>query len=213
MGLLQLMFFVFLLDSTVSSKISVQAPTCGNNTFFIQYPFKLLQEGQIPHHISPYDLKCNRQGVVALNLPFSGEFFVRNIDYFQQKIQLYDPSSCLPKRLKNLSLSSSPFVAVSYQKYTFFSCPLDGLSSRNFTEIRCLRNSTASVVAISETSTMDEIKNLTSCKVSYSLQVPVSQVSDYLYNGIDGDLQLSWIDPSSKGESRGQSVYFIASSL
>lgn len=206
MGLLPLMFFVFLLDSTVCSKISVQAPTCGNNTFFIQYPFKLVQEGQIPHHISPYDLKCNRQGAVALHLPFSGEFYVRNIDYFQQKIQLYDPSNCLPKRLKNLSLSSSPFVAVSYQKYTFFSCPLESLSSSNFTEISCLRNSTASVVAASETSMIAEIKNLTFCKVSYTLQVPVSQVSEYVYNGIDGDLQLSWSDPSSRGESRGQFI-------
>lgn len=203
MASLQLKLFMVLLISAVCFKISVQIPTCGNNTFFIQYPFTLLQEGQNPHHITPYDLKCNRQKVVALNLPFSGEFYVRDINYFQQRIQLYDPSNCLPRRLKNLSLPSSPFMAVSYQNYTFFSCPLGSLSSRNLTAIRCLSNSTASVVAASETSMMDGIKNLTACKVLYSLQVPVSQVFEYAYNGIDGDLQLAWIDPSSKGNRRG----------
>ncbi|XP_047950763.1 uncharacterized protein LOC125196330 isoform X1 [Salvia hispanica] len=203
MASLQLKLFMVLLISAVCSKISVQTPTCGNNTFFIQYPFTLLQEGQNPHHTTPYNLKCNRQKLVALNLPFSGEFYVRDINYFQQKIQLYDPSNCLPKRLKNLSLPSSPFMAVSYQNYTFFSCPLGSPSSRNLTAIRCLSNSTASVVAASETSMMDGIKNLTACKVLYSLQVPVSQVFEYAYNGIDGDLQLAWIDPSSKGNSRG----------
>ncbi|KAH6779976.1 hypothetical protein C2S52_011213 [Perilla frutescens var. hirtella] len=185
-------------------RISAQTPTCSNNTFFIQYPFKLLQEGQNPHHISPYDLKCSRQGIVVLNLPFSGEFYVRNIDYFEQTIQLYDPGNCLPGRLKNLSLSSSPFLAVSYQNYTFFSCPPEIPSSRNFTAISCLSNSTDAVVATSAPSMVDEIRNSTGCKVIYSLQIPISPAFEYVNNGIGGDLQLSWIDSNSKGNIRGK---------
>lgn len=200
MGLLQVKLFLFLLLFAACLKISVQNPTCSNNTFFIQYPFKLLQQGQKSHHITPYVLKCNSQGIVVLNLPFSGEFYVRNIDYFQQKIQLYDPGNCLPERLKNLSLSSSPFVADSYQNYTFYSCPQESPSSRNLTAISCLSNSKASVVAVS---TMDEIRNLTGCRVIYSLQTPVSQVFESVYNGIDSDLQLAWNDPRSKGGPRG----------
>ncbi|KAL1536002.1 hypothetical protein AAHA92_28715 [Salvia divinorum] len=76
MGLLQLKLFMLLLVSAVCLEISVQTPTCGN-IFFIQ-------EGQNPHHITPYDLKCHRQAL-ALNLPFSGEFYVQDIAYFQQQ--------------------------------------------------------------------------------------------------------------------------------
>lgn len=208
MGFLQVKFFMFLLFSAVYPKISSQTLTCGDNNFYIQYPFQLLQEGQNPHHrghyVDQFILKCNNQGLVVLNLPFSGEFYVRDIDYFEQKIQLYDPGNCLPGRLKNLSMSSSPFQAVTYQNYTFFSCPPESLmSSHNFSVISCLSNSTASIFATSLLSMKDEITNLTGCSVIYNLQIPVSQLFQFEYNGFDGDLQLDWNVPSCKGDCKG----------
>lgn len=210
MGFLQVkLFLVFLLISAVYSEN--QIPTCGNNSFYIQYPFRLLQEGQKPHHKSHHHhqddnfiLKCNSQGFVVLNLPFSGDFYVRDINYFEQKIQIYDPGNCLPGRVKNLSLSSSPFVAEEYQNYTFFSCPPERVmvGPRNFSVISCLSNSTASIFATSKMSMVDEIKNLTGCKVIYSLNIPMKSPFDE-DNGIDDDLQLAWNDPSCKEDCKG----------
>lgn len=197
------LFFVILLTSTVCSEN--QTPTCGNNSFYIIYPFRLLQEGQKPHHKSHHHhdhnfiLKCNSEGFVVLNLPSSGEFYVRKIDYFEKKIQIYDPGNCLPGRVKNLNLSSSPFVAETYQNYTFFSCPPQ---SRNFSEISCLSNSTASIFATSQMSMVNEIKNLTGCKVIYSLDIPIPSPFDQ-DNGIDDDLQLAWNDPRCNEECKG----------
>ncbi|XP_020552631.1 putative RING-H2 finger protein ATL21A isoform X2 [Sesamum indicum] len=205
MGFLKVKFFLFLLISAINRKISGQTLTCGYNTFFIQYPFRLLQEGKSSHHrhrghSDQFILKCNSQGLAVLNLPFSGDFYVRNIDYFRQKIQLYDPGHCLPGRLMNFSLSFSPFVAVAYQNYTFISCPPE--SPHNSTVISCLSNSTASVLATSLMSKTEEILELKGCNAIVTLQIPVSSPNQYEYNGFDDDLLLAWDAPSCNGERK-----------
>ncbi|KAK4418520.1 putative RING-H2 finger protein ATL21C [Sesamum alatum] len=200
----------------IHGKISGQTLTCGNNTFFIQYPFRLLQEGQKSHHrhrghSDQFILKCNSQGLAVLHLPFSGDFYVRDIDYFRQKLQLYDPGHCLPGRFMNFSLSSSPFAAVTYQNYTFISCPPE--SPHNSTVISCLSNSTASVLATSLMSRTEEIMELKGCNVIVTLQIPVSSPDQYEYNGFDDDLLLAWDAPSCNGDCkdvRGSNSFTIA---
>ncbi|KAL0379400.1 UNVERIFIED_CONTAM: putative RING-H2 finger protein ATL21A [Sesamum angustifolium] len=205
MGFLKVKFLLFLLISAINRKISGQTVTCGNNTFFIQYPFRLLQEDQNSHHkhrghSDQFILKCNSQGLAVLNLPFSGDFYVRDINYFRQKIQLYDPGHCLPGRLMNFSLSFSPFVAVTYQNCTFISCPPE--SPHNSTVISCLSNSTASVLATSLMSKTEEILELKGCNVIVTLQIPVSSPDQYEYNGFDDDLLLAWDAPSCNGDCK-----------
>ncbi|KAL0426116.1 UNVERIFIED_CONTAM: putative RING-H2 finger protein ATL21C [Sesamum radiatum] len=215
MGFLKVKFLLFLLISAINRKISGQTVTCGNNTFFIQYPFRLLQEDQNSHHkhrghSDQFILKCNSQGLAVLNLPFSGDFYVRDIDYFRQKIQLYDPGHCLPGRLMNFSLSFSPFVAVTYQNYTFISCPPE--SPHNSTVISCLSNSTASVLATSLMSKTEEILELKGCNVIVTLQIPVSSPDQYEYNGFDDDLLLAWDAPSCNGDCKDYFQYIISCS-
>ncbi|KAL2468910.1 putative RING-H2 finger protein ATL21A [Forsythia ovata] len=192
MAILQVLFFLFLLFSLVYPKNSSPTPTCGNNSFYIQYPFHLQEEGQKPHRINGYqefNLRCTSEGIAVLNLaPSSGEFNVLDINYFEQKIELGDPGKCLPRRLMNLNLSSdSPFQALLYQNYTFLRCP-PGDESR---AIGCLSNSTVSMYATSSKSRVEEMKS-NGCSAVANLPIPVDSLDQFELNGFDGDFHLEW---------------------
>ncbi|XP_073038742.1 putative RING-H2 finger protein ATL21A isoform X2 [Primulina eburnea] len=194
--------FMFLLIPFVYPKLASPILTCGNNSFYIQYPFHLQQENHKPHP-DPFILQCNIQGITVLRLPFSGEFYVRDIDYFGQKIRLYDQGNCLFGRLVNFSLSKSPFYAVIYQNYTFFSCPTELVGSRNLTSISCLSNSTASVYAASSF-----VTNLTGCSVIFSSPIPVSKIDQFEHEGFNGDLDLGWSVPLCDEDCKGCCLRF-----
>ncbi|PRQ58442.1 putative chromatin regulator PHD family [Rosa chinensis] len=171
------------------------ASMCGNTGFPIRFPFGL--QGYQPKNCSypGFDLTCNTQGITVLRLPNSGEFFVRAIDYVTQEIQLYDPSSCLPKRLLSLNLSGSPFVAAFYQNYTFLSCPASFTESK-FTPIDCLSNSTTSVLATPSISLANSMSKV--CKIIATMPVPVSGIvesEDGFSTDFDSDLSLTWYEP------------------
>ena len=192
-----LLFFYFLfLFPIIYSSEECQISMCGNNNIPVRFPFHL--EGQKNPTNCGYpgfDLSCNRQNQSVLNLPFSGEFFVRQISYITQEILIYDPLNCLPKRLLHFNLSGSPFVSAFYQNYTFLSCPTSFTKSR-FTPIDCLSNSTHSVLATSSTNVA--LKMSASCEVITTLAVPVSrpvQFEDGFASTLDNDLHLTWYEP------------------
>ncbi|KAL2536341.1 putative RING-H2 finger protein ATL21A [Forsythia ovata] len=150
MGILKVVFFVFLQFLVINARNDCKTQFCGNNSFEVRFPFQLQGEQlQNCGYSAGFVLDCSiRRNKAVLNIPYSGNFLVRGIDYLKQEIQLYDPDDCLPGRLMDLNLSSSPFMADYYQNYTFFSCPSDIAKSR-FTTINCLSNSTISMLATS----------------------------------------------------------------
>ncbi|KAH0766411.1 hypothetical protein KY285_002282 [Solanum tuberosum] len=104
-----LVFFVyFLLFSSVYANYDCPLDSiCGNNPFDIRFPFGLQGPQNLQHCTYPgFNLKCNNQGRGILNLPGAGDFYVRDINYLTQEIQLYDPSNCLPKRLIDFQMPS-----------------------------------------------------------------------------------------------------------
>ncbi|KAJ4850942.1 hypothetical protein Tsubulata_030368 [Turnera subulata] len=68
-------------------------------------------------HLSKHKLQnCNNQGFTTLELPYSGSFLVRSINYRTQQIQLYDAEDCLARWLL-ISFNLSGPLGVN--------CPLD----------------------------------------------------------------------------------------
>ncbi|XP_022896471.1 RING-H2 finger protein ATL22-like [Olea europaea var. sylvestris] len=108
----------------------------------------------------------------------------------------------------SLNLSSSPFTAVSYQNYTFLSCPRNQATSFTglTTAIDCLSNLTTRILA---TRYQSEVMRLYMCKKIITLPVPVS----YLYeHGLPLKLELTWNVSSFNnpvGASNHQSVFRI----
>ncbi|XP_050386812.1 putative RING-H2 finger protein ATL21A [Argentina anserina] len=171
------------------------ASMCGSTGFPIRFPFGL--QGYQPKNCTypGFDLTCNTQGTTVLRLPNSEEFFVQAIDYVTQEIQLYDPASCLPRRLLNLNLKGSPFVASFYHNYTFLSCPASFTESK-FTPIGCLSNSTTSVLATPSTSLATSMSE--KCKIIATMPVPMSGIvptEDGFSANFDSDLSLTWYEP------------------
>ncbi|KAF5733516.1 hypothetical protein HS088_TW17G01060 [Tripterygium wilfordii] len=158
-----------------------EVSVCHGDQIGIRFPFSL--QGKQPQDCGypGFNLSCNDQGVTVLNLPYSGDFLVRNINYHTQQIQVYDSNNCLAGRLLSLNLSGSPFSAAFYQNYTFLRCPTQLVTPR-FTPINCLSNSTTSVLA---TSSMNLVNSMsTSCDIIDTLPTPVD---------LNDDLKLTWI--------------------
>ncbi|MED6146872.1 hypothetical protein PIB30_038732 [Stylosanthes scabra] len=172
----------------------------------IRFPFQL-QSNQLQRPYCGYPgfkLICMNDTKTVLDLPFSGEFYVRNINYLTQQIQVYDPDHCLPKRLLSLNLSGTPFVATLSRNYTFLSCKSSNAMSRSV-PIDCLSNSTYFVSAVPS---VDLANNSLpdSCKVIGRLSFPFSSTTFVRNIGDDltQDLQLTWNKPDCRVcESQG----------
>ncbi|XP_044493795.1 putative RING-H2 finger protein ATL21A [Mangifera indica] len=170
-----------------------QSSLCGIN-ISIRFPFQL--EDKQPKYCSypGFNLDCNSEGKTILKLPYSGDFFVRDIDYLAQQIYLYDPAKCLPRRFLSFNLTSSPFAA-TYRNYIFLSCPAQVTKSRAAV-IDCLSNSTNSVLATSSISLANSM--MESCQKIRTLQVPVSwpvEFDEGFSTDLNNDLQLTWDKP------------------
>ncbi|XP_009605364.1 putative RING-H2 finger protein ATL21A [Nicotiana tomentosiformis] len=202
MGNLQVFFVCFLLFSSVYAiaRYDCQDSMCGINHFDIRFPFGLQGTINLQHCSYPgFNLTCNSQGRAIVNVAGAGNFYVRDIDYVAQEIQLYDPSNCLPKRLVDFqSSSSSPFKAVFYRNYTFLACSTDLIKSQ-FNVIGCLSNSTTSTLATSSRSFAKEMTSLYNCSVNSTLSLPVSWTSEYesvFSTDLNLDLVLTWNEPN-----------------
>ncbi|KAK3194628.1 hypothetical protein Dsin_025938 [Dipteronia sinensis] len=177
---------------------------CGNDDVPIRFPFQVERKQSGNCSVPGFRIGCNIHGKTILNLPNSGQFFVREINYISQQISLYDPDNCLPGRLQSLNLSGSPFSVSFYHNYTFLSCPAQLTKSR-YAAIDCLSNSTTSVLA---TISMSLVNSMTpSCQIISTLPVPVSwpvQYDEGFSNDLNNDLQLTWYESDCIDcESRG----------
>ncbi|CAK9140512.1 unnamed protein product [Ilex paraguariensis] len=203
MGVMKVLILPFLLFPLIYAADNCPTAKCGGNDFTIRFPFWLEREQPRNCGYPGFNLICNGQGMTVLNLPHSGDFFVRSINYGEQVIQIYDPSNCLPGRLLDFNLSDSPFMAAYYQNYTLLSCPSDHTISR-FAAIDCLSNSTNKT--LSTTSTRLAV-SMTMCKVVVTLPVPVSWPNVYedsFTSDLTDDLQLTWDVPNCEDcEARG----------
>ncbi|RZC84819.1 hypothetical protein C5167_047601 [Papaver somniferum] len=226
MGSFQKLVFVFLFfsfqDLVTSVEDNCPIASCSENSLTptVQYPFSILKDNNQRKEIRKdcvyphgFDLSCRNRNETILKLPISGEFDVRDINYFTQRIQLSDPGECLPRRyLQNISLSGTPYVSEAYKFYIFSNCSTEGysnltqtygkMSTSIFYPIDCLSSSTHTVLATVSTKNMSIIHsmNTSNCKVIDS-NVTAPSKSDWSSNGDFhpfSDLYLTWVLPEKE---------------
>ncbi|XP_039004138.1 putative RING-H2 finger protein ATL21A [Hibiscus syriacus] len=198
--------FLLLLLCAAAAAEPCSIARCGKNKVPIRFPFR--QQGKQPENCGyrGFDLRCGSQDTIYLDLPYSGEFYVRDINHLDQQISLYDPGDCLPKRLLGLNLPGSPFVPVFIQNYTFLNCPTQVTTSR-FNAIDCLTNSTNSVLATSSARLANRIAS-SSCRIITVLSIPVpwqAKDDEEFTAALDADIQLTWNAPRC-GDCKEQGV-------
>lgn len=210
MDFLKLLLSLSLVCSLTFAANDCPVSTCGNYVLPVRFPFRLASQQPQNCGYPGFDLHCNSKDLTVMNLP-SGDFILRNINYREQVVELYDPYKCLPKRLMELSLSGSPFKAAYYQNYTFLSCPPESTTSR-FTSINCLSNSTSTTLA---TNSMNLAISLTMCEITVTLPIPVSQPDQLggdFTSDLSNDLHLTWDIPNCDDcEANGGSCAFKSS--
>lgn len=199
-----LLFLILILlhllhshPSSASSSYNCPTSLCGATPYSVHFPFRMIDQQPDICGYPGFDLECNSQNSVTLNLPNSGEFLVRNIDYRSQIVQVYDPSGCSADRLLSLDLSGSPFSVSPIRNYTLLSCPVELTTSR-FPIVTCLSNSTYSTVATSSVSFAMLMANRSSCQIIGSLWSPVSryQGQEGLTSNLNMDIFLTWDSPN-----------------
>ncbi|ESW19297.1 hypothetical protein PHAVU_006G112600 [Phaseolus vulgaris] len=199
MMFLKLLFHFFILFAVAYASSDCQYYSwCSDNNILIRFPFQI-QGQQHPYCGYPgFKLTCSNDSKTVITLPYTGKFFVRNINYLRQQMQVYDPDDCLPKRLLSLNLSGSPFiVASSLRNYTLLSCPTRHTGSQ-FIPIDCLSNSTSFVSAIPSVNFTNSL--LQSCHVLKKLSFPVLGPNQETFRDelLSGDLLLAWHAPDCR---------------
>ncbi|KAL4562622.1 hypothetical protein LXL04_026650 [Taraxacum kok-saghyz] len=192
-----ILILLHLLHPSSASSPNCPISYCGSTPYSVHFPFRMLNQQPDICGYPGFDLYCNRQKTVTLNLPNSGKFSVRNIDYRSQIVQVYDPSGCSASRLLNMDLSGSPFSASPIRNYTLLSCPVEVATSR-FPIVTCLSNSTYSTLATSSVSFAMLMANRSACQIIGSLRSPVSryQFQEGLTSNLNTDIFLTWDAPN-----------------
>ncbi|XP_057720559.1 rust resistance kinase Lr10-like isoform X1 [Arachis stenosperma] len=127
-----LLLVLFLAPNSVTVNCRC-TDNCGR--IKIQFPFHLKNSilNENATYLPGFELSCNDKHQALLKLPKvpSVSFFVKQIDYKSQQIQIYHPNNCLASQLLALGNSStSPFRFISpyyggetsYNNVSFFRC-------------------------------------------------------------------------------------------
>ncbi|CAK7324150.1 unnamed protein product [Dovyalis caffra] len=201
MGLsLVCLFMLVLVGYGVGLNDVCQEARCKKHGPVIRFPFRL-RDKQPDHCGYPgFDLSCTDRKETLLELPTSVKLNIKKIDYAAQLITATDPDNCLPKQLRNLSLSTSLFKFASHyvNDYALFNCT--SWKDNSYTQIRCLSGSGYDIYAYGSDSIIG-YTDLTSCTKIYNL----SSIPDEIV-GKDNSLQLKWSGPAcgANCEARGK---------
>lgn len=177
-----LIFFLNILQNfpnfVTSEELCPIYQWCGKDEPTIRFPFTIKGHKNELCGYPGFNLKCNSLNRTILELPNSGEFLVLNIYSFMQKIEIYDPDNCFPKRLLNLNLSGSPYkLGDSTRNYTFLNCSasINNLIkvSTLLKPINCLSSLTHTIIA-TNVSTHNISPFNTSCEVIATVLVPLT---------------------------------------
>ncbi|XP_059644995.1 putative RING-H2 finger protein ATL21A [Cornus florida] len=194
--LLSFFFFSFFTHTALCAQICSPS-LCGDSEPLVHFPFRLFGRQSFHCGYPGFALSCNNHNQTVLNLPSSGEFIVKSIDYASQSIYISDPDGCLPKRMEeSFSLSDSPFSA-SHTNLMFINCTLADWYKYIMYQgvlVPCLSSNNYRVVAVDASAPGGYVPpTCRSWRVGFY---------GYYWGTMDGigtaDIQLHWDVPSCK---------------
>ncbi|PRQ56234.1 putative glycerophosphodiester phosphodiesterase, protein kinase RLK-Pelle-LRK10L-2 family [Rosa chinensis] len=193
-----LILFFWFIFLAFSSKVlcenlnTCRVLMCGEYGPAIRFPFSL--KGSHPENCGypGFLVSCNEKNETILELPIPVKFTIKNIDYKNQYIQLYDPENCLlVKLLKVHNMPISPFNYSEYQmtNITLFNCSsAEWQSVHNMARVPCLSGPVYQISSL-EYPYIDDLSFPSCTKISYHSSVP--------YEWYDPqDLSLDWTEPN-----------------
>ncbi|KAE8710812.1 PHD finger protein-related isoform 1 [Hibiscus syriacus] len=185
---------LYLLKPAAAITCSTSCPAGGPE---VKFPFGLNPDGNPngPCSYPGFGLSCsNRTHELVLNLPQSGQFVVRYIDYDTQQIWINDPDFCLPRRfLRSFNISGTPFDSEFWYTFTLFNCSAIEAAEGGLRTIPCLSNQNYSIVASQTTSFFDSTNVLQSaCRPIRTFTIP------FVWYGWWDGVRLEWNNPDCR---------------
>ncbi|KAI3935133.1 hypothetical protein MKX01_031400 [Papaver californicum] len=193
--LVSFLLFLFPVSVTCQTLAYCRYPlSCGVGEPQIRYPFALNGRQSKSCGDLGFDLSCNSSNKTVLQLPYSGNFLVQDINYTSQEMKIYDPDKCLPRRLLNLRLPLQYKRVGLNQEYTFINCSSSSVDVANisslYAPISCLSSSTYTILA-TNVSNFDVLLN-SSCKLNSIVLAPVVRTMDGFSYKISDVLLIKW---------------------
>lgn len=113
-------FFAITHTDTVLCVETCKPTSCSPTGPIVHFPFRI---GHQPRQCGfpGFDLSCNNQSQLIINLNFAGNFVVTEIDYISQTISI-KPELCPPIRIDAFNPLDSPFDIGFLDKYLYFNC-------------------------------------------------------------------------------------------
>uniref|UniRef100_A0A2N9FWU1 Protein kinase domain-containing protein n=1 Tax=Fagus sylvatica TaxID=28930 RepID=A0A2N9FWU1_FAGSY len=182
MVLPSLLLFVLFIVDLGEGQIGCPELRCSRDGPAIRFPFRLIDRQPSHCGYPGFDLSCNDKNDTVLQLPTSVKASVKNIDYKSQLINVSDPDNCFPRKIRGLSLSSSPFQfninEQDLRNFSLFKCTA-GVYCNYYDRIDdlkvdCLRSPGYQVCPFYSDDDIDDLPIL-SCTKMYSVSsVPLS---------------------------------------
>ncbi|XP_021764242.1 putative RING-H2 finger protein ATL21B [Chenopodium quinoa] len=218
-----LLFFLLTLISNFPYKVmsnNCSISKCGDfsGSPTIRFPFRIKSSGkEEPDSCGHpgFDVWCDEGSKSSLiELPRSGNFSIKSIDYVAQEMWINDPNNCLPKKLLTFNLSNSPFVGIYHQYFSFFNCSKTLNTTKNNTTnnlkgligpIKCLSGSHHFIYAIPSNGTNNNhpsncslIAPLVKVPVQWPPSLHNNNTNSSLSSELHDDLRLSWYMPECR---------------
>ncbi|KVH95303.1 RING-H2 finger protein ATL20-like [Cynara cardunculus var. scolymus] len=180
-------FFYLLLSKSISGADDCRPASCSSTGPQVRFPFRI--RGRQPSRCGfpGFDISCNKRNRTILHLTSSRSYIVNKISYTAQIIYI-DPEFCRPKRIRDFSLTGTPFDFSSVRSYTFYNCSLQKLDYMFPTVLLpCLGSVNFSVIAV-RTGLVGETPE--NCKDMAMISVPIRW-----YGDVREELELMWFTP------------------
>ncbi|KAL2921889.1 putative RING-H2 finger protein ATL21A [Bienertia sinuspersici] len=159
---------------------------CNDN--YVKFPFRLKDDQPKTCGCRGFDLHCDDELGLLLKLG-AADLTVDNIYYSSREIVLSDPNDCLPQKLLNLNITSTPFQGSVIAHYPMYNCsgfdyPFDFSYQR---KIDCLSGSNYTVISEEYSLPRSTIPNCTFLK-----QVSVPTDTAYIHLNSYSSFYLTW---------------------
>ncbi|XP_062120158.1 rust resistance kinase Lr10-like isoform X2 [Humulus lupulus] len=196
---------MLLLLLLLALLVEVGGAKCGWNDTAIRFPFGLKHD-QDQSAYPGFELSCRGEHTVLEFPKLSLKFFVQDIDYRAQRINLYDPDNCIKRKLLEIpdlpSISPFLFAGDELTSYSLFNCSIEGVSGLYYKSRSCLAGPGYLIYYAKSQTAIEDLPLY--CSKLNNFTTPFLDVLDN--DNDDNELILRWLEPNCKHcEENGKS--------
>lgn len=181
-------------NATTENSYACRNSSCG--ALQIRFPFRLKDLQPIHCGYPGFELSCTKNNETEIELPFSGKFFVKDINYASQNIEIYDQNNCIPGRLMNFNLASNSHFKRrdEFENYRYFNCSMGEKYEHSRDEIWCLSSPNLTYRVFGKRSNSHSVSELPDNCFVLPLSIQVLK-EGFIENVNSDSLFMKWDEP------------------